>query len=219
MIPVGILSFCGPALILLVSRRLVRLCKIMLMTEPFLTGLLSLAVEFFRIETSNCTYNVYDNPISPTTGKFIYNTTMCGLTCSTDLGPYSPIRRGSTNNIYVIPAPDKLTFDMATLLAAGCCIPAILSLVSMWNKILEINWKKSFGNRDEDERIDRPIEGTNGATIEKMRGVNSLIRVFLTAVEIPVFGGAVLAILIVGERNFFSSQVNYQTEPISSIGR
>jgi hypothetical protein len=129
------------------------------------------------------------------------------------------MRGGSVNNIYVIPAPDKLTFGTATLLAAACCIPAILSLVSMWNKILEINWKSRFGNGDEDERIDKPIEGTNGATIKRMSGVNTLIRMFLSAVEVPVFGAAVLAILIMGERNLFSHQVMYQTEPIASIGK
>ena len=129
------------------------------------------------------------------------------------------MRGGSANNIYVIPAPDKLTFGTATLLAAACCIPAILSLISMWNKILEINWKARFGHGDEDERVDEPIEGTNSATIGKMREVNALVRLFLSAVEIPVFGAAVLAILIIGERNFFSLQVKYQTEPIASIGR
>ena len=89
----------------------------------------------------------------------------------------------------------------------------------MWNKIREINWKTRFGHGDRDERIDEPIEGTNGATIEKMRGINSLIRLFLSAVEIPVFVAAVLAILIIGEMNFWSHQVNYQTEPIASIGK
>lgn len=166
-------------------------------------------------------YDDSGNPISSDPGQFPYNTTydtMCGLTCSVQLGPYSPMRGGSANNIYVIPAPDKLTFNMATLIAAACCIPAILSLVSMWNKILEINWKTRFGNRDENERIDEPIEGTNGATIEKMRSVNALVRLFVSAVEIPVFGAAVLAILILGEWNFFSPQVKYQTEPIASIG-
>jgi hypothetical protein len=117
----------------------------------------------------------------------------------------------------VIPAPDRLSFDTVTLLAAACTIPAILSLVSMWNKILEINWKARFGN--EDEKGDELIEGTNGATVQKMKGVNKLIRLFLSAVEIPLFGAAVLAILILGERNFFSHQVNYQTEPIASIGK
>jgi hypothetical protein len=51
------------------------------------------------------------------------------------------MRQRAQNNIYVVPAPEKLTFGTATLLAAACCIPAILSLVSMWNKILEINCK------------------------------------------------------------------------------
>jgi hypothetical protein len=140
--------------------------------------------------------------------------------CSTGQGPHSPLRGGSANNIYVIPAPDadKLTFDTVVLLAAACCIPAILSLVSMWMKILEINWKSRFGN-NEDEPIDQTISGTNNATVGKMNEVNSLVRTFLSAVEIPVFGAAILAIVIMGERNFFSSQVRYQTEPIASIGR
>jgi hypothetical protein len=129
------------------------------------------------------------------------------------------MRGGSANNIYVIPAPDKLTFGAATLLAAACCIPAILSMVSMWNKILEINWKTRFGSGSEEEPPNEPIEGTNGATVEKMKGVNSLIRSFLSAVEIPVFGSAVFAILIVGEMNFFSQQLRYQSEPMAAIGR
>ena len=61
-------------------------------------------------------------------------------------------------------------------------------------------------------------EGTNGATVESMKGVNSLIRRFLSVVEVPVFGAAVLAILILGEMNFFTKQVRYETEPIASIG-
>ncbi|KAL9074305.1 MAG: hypothetical protein Q9157_004427 [Trypethelium eluteriae] len=115
--------------------------------------------------------------------------------------------------------PEKLTFNTATLLAAACCIPAILSLVSMWNKIVEINWKARFGIADESERMDELIEGTNGATIGRMRGVNDMIRLFLSVVEVPVFSGAVLAILILGESNFFSHQVMWQTEPIRSIGK
>ena len=62
----------------------------------------------------------------------------------------------------------------------------------MWNKILEINWKTRFGDqRQEDE----PIEGTNGATVGTMKGINDLMRIWLTAVEVPVFVAAVLAIL------------------------
>lgn len=76
-----------------------------------------------------------------------------------------------------------------------------------------------FGNRDEDERIDEPIEGTNGATIRMIKSVDTLTKMFLRTVEVPVFIAAALAILIIGERNFFSSQVMYQNEPMSSIGR
>lgn len=172
-------------------------------------------MEFIRISTSPCTTDGDGHPAVFTLGNFTYNTT-CGLICDVDNGPFSPIRGGSANNIYVIPAPDKLTFDTVTLLSAACCIPAILSLVSMWNKIRETNWNNRFGRKE--EPTDAPIEGTNNATIGQMKEVNSLIRFFLSAIEVPVFVGAVLTILILGERNFFSKQVNYQTEPIATIG-
>ncbi len=89
----------------------------------------------------------------------------------------------------------------------------------MWNKILEINWKSRFGAKHKDERANEPIAGTNGATVQKMKGVNKVIRLFLSAVEVPVFGAAVLFILIIGEMNFWSSQVYYQTEPIATVGK
>ena len=125
------------------------------------------------------------------------------------------MRGGAAKDIYVIPAPSILTFGMATLLSAACCIPAVLSLISMWYKILEIKWKKQFGDAEGEDKV---IEGTNGATNAAMAGVKNQIRKFLLVVEIPVFGAAVLAILIIGERNFFSEQIRYQTEPMASIG-
>lgn len=181
-------------------------------------GLLSLTVEFFRTGTSPCTKYDSGELVSSDPTRFGYNTT-CGLVCSTDVGPFSHLRGGSANNIYVIPAPSLITFGAATLLAAACCIPAILSLVSMWNKILQANWKRRWGKKVEDEGSNEPIEGTNGATVEEMNRVNSYIRRFLSAVEAPVFGAAVLAILIAGEMNFWSQPVVYQTEPIASIGK
>ncbi|QSZ32101.1 hypothetical protein DSL72_001670 [Monilinia vaccinii-corymbosi] len=189
---------------------------IFLWTGLIFAGLLSLTVEFIRISTSPCTVDGNGHPVYFTVGNFSYESS-CDLTCDVDSGPHSPMRGGSANNIYVIPAPDKLTFDTVTLLSAACCIPAILSLVSMWNKIRETNWNNRFGRNE--EPIDAPIEGTNNATVGKMKEVNSLIRFFLSAIEVPVFVGAVLAILILGERNFFSKQVAYQTEPIASIGQ
>lgn len=111
---------------------------------------------------------------------------------------------------------------MAMFLAAAECVPAILSLISMWNKILEINWKARRGRgalekeKSEDQGI---IPGTNGATFKGMKDVNQAIRSLLSAVEVPVFGGAWLAVLIIGEINFWSPQVQYHTEPISNIGK
>lgn len=190
---------------------------IFLWTGLVLAGLLSLTVAFFRLSTKDCSFDETYGPISSDPRNFPYNAT-CGLQCDTNY-PVSPMRGGSANNIYVIPAPQALTFGTATLLSAACCIPAILQMVSMWNKILEINWKSRFRNRNQADEADEPIEGTNGATPSQMRGINDIIRKFMSAVEIPLFAAAVLAILIIGEKNFFSTQVHYQTEPMASVGQ
>lgn len=130
------------------------------------------------------------------------------------------MRGGAANNIYVIPAPDRLSFGTATLLAAGCCVHAIIWLVSMWDKILEINLRKTrFRRSDEEEGANETIPGTNGATKRSMNRVNEMIKVVLGVVVIPLFGGAGLAVLIIGERNFFSGPVAYATEPMASVGK
>lgn len=126
------------------------------------------------------------------------------------------MRGGSANNIYIIPAPHTLTFGTATLLAAACCIHAVLCLVSMWDRVLEINWKKRFARKDDDVASGKSEDG--GANTGVMKKVNQTIGFFLRILAIPVFGGAGLGILIVGEINFFSPQVGYQTEPMANIG-
>ncbi|KAF8855957.1 hypothetical protein BDZ45DRAFT_594913 [Acephala macrosclerotiorum] len=198
-------------------------------TGLVLSGLLSLTVEFFRVNPSPCPTDNNGNPIT-SIKSFPYGNTTCGLTCDVNLGPFSPLRQGSANNIYVIPTPQRLTVDTATLFAAGCCIPAILSLVSMWKKILEINWKDRFGDKNQEE-IEKSSEDRDGAELEQsktkteaiknadIKKMNEVIRFFLRAVEVPVFGAAVFAILIMGERNFWSQEVYYQTEPIKAIGQ
>ena len=179
-----------------------------------LLGLLSLTIEFYRVSSVQCKHDEMGNPVSPSAAQFSYDTT-CGLVCDTEQGPFSPIRGGSANEIYVIPEPNKLTFSTATLLSAACCIPAILSLLSMWNRILQINWRARFGGRPAEQVLD----DQDSATIGDMRRADGIIRKWLRAVEIPLYFGAVLAILVLGEMNFFSKQVRYQTEPIASIGR
>ncbi|KAJ5654170.1 hypothetical protein N7490_001173 [Penicillium lividum] len=189
---------------------------IFLWTTLQLAGLLSLTVEFIRITPTICPADDPATSIWAETKAFYYNTT-CGMICKEDVGPTSPLRQGSANNIYVIPAPHQLDFNTATLLAAACCIPAILSMVSMWIKILDGNWEKLIGKRR--KKDNEPISGTNGATPIQMKGITERIRGWLTLIEIPVFVAGVLAIIVKGEMNFWSEPVDYQTEPIASIGQ
>ena len=189
------------------------------MSDSEALGLLSITVELFRVETSRCTQDNAGNPISSDVSKFPYESANCSLRCSVEKGPFSPIRLGATNEIFVIPAPTKLTFGAVTLLAAACCIPAIISILYFWSLILQETWNNRFNGGTESDRRDEPIDGTNGATVGKMLQINGLVRTVLSTVEAPVFAAAVLAILILGEKNFFSKPVDYGTEPIASIGQ
>ncbi|KAL9476458.1 hypothetical protein ACSS6W_006299 [Trichoderma asperelloides] len=189
-----------------------------------LAGLLSLTIEFYRIQTYPCPQDDQGIPISNNPSKFPYgDNTTCGLHCAVGDGPSSPMRQGSANNIYVIPVPRVLTFGTATLLAAGCCVHTIVWMASMTDKVFEnhrgLAARLRLGSGIDDTPADEPISGTNGATKGTMKGVNNKIRYFLSVVAIPVFGGAGLAIIIVGEINFFSGPVSYQVEPLASIGQ
>ncbi|RFN46060.1 hypothetical protein FIE12Z_9661 [Fusarium flagelliforme] len=190
---------------------------IFLWTFLLLIGLLSMTIEFYRIETHDCITDASGNPVSPNVSNFNYTEgNNCGLICSTQDGPRSSMRGGSANNIYVIPAPHTLTFGAATLLAAACCVHAVLCLVSMWDRVLEINWRRRFGRQQEEDEETTEDGGANRGVMKK---VNDTIGFYLKILAVPVFGGAGLAILIVGEINFFSPQVDYQTEPMANIGQ
>ena len=191
---------------------------IFLWTALLLAGLLSLTVEFIRLDTTTCPADDPATIVWAANKTFLYTST-CGMTCG-DGGPSSPLRQDAANNIYVIPVPQRLTFNTATLMAAACCIPAILSLVSMWIKILGDNWKKIQPSRSDKKSGEQGIDATwNGATPQQMTGITNRVRKWLTLIETPVFAGAVSAILIKGEMNFWSGPVQYQTEPIQSIGK
>ncbi|KAI0429039.1 hypothetical protein F5Y09DRAFT_270362 [Xylaria sp. FL1042] len=186
---------------------------IFLWTGLLLAGMLSLTVEFFRTEPHPCSFDGMGMPIdlSILTGA-------CNPSCIYgEGGPYSPIRRDPTNEPAVIPVPQRLSFSAVTLLAAGSSIPPVLTLIFTWEKILEINWKQRWAQ--EEIRSNDPIEGTNGATPKMITFINDTIRNFLSSIQIPVFGGIVVVLLVLGELNFWSRQVAYQTEPISSVGQ
>ncbi|KAG5912579.1 hypothetical protein E4U42_002148, partial [Claviceps africana] len=184
----------------------------------FLGRLLSLTVEFYRADSVRCTVNGQGQALSSDPRAFPYDAQpACNMTCTADTGPQSPMRGGAANNKYVIPAPSRLTFGAGTLLCAACCVHAVLWLMSMMDKILEINWKSRFGISDEVRN--EPIEGTNGATVGNMYLVNETVRFFLSVAVVPIFASAGLAVMIIGEINFFSEQMRYQNEPMASIGQ
>ncbi|CAO2658005.1 Nn.00g072650.m01.CDS01 [Neocucurbitaria sp. VM-36] len=187
---------------------------IFLWTILILCGLVALCVESYRVTPMACEIDGSGREnLSAATFPYGGNTS-CGLTCSEELGPFSTLRGGAAANVNVIPVPKILTFNALMLLSAGFCIPAILSLIFTWDKILEINWKR----RRDTERLDERIEGAN-ITVGEMKGINRVVRLFLSVVEIPLFGGVILTIIGIGEANFFSPQVNYDTEPMGSIGQ
>ena len=177
-------------------------------------GLVGLCVEFYRVTPTDCYFDNANNTLSHGAKKFPYGNAQCGLTCSESAGPFSRMRGGAASNVYVIPAPRILSFNAAMLLAAGFCIPAILSLIFTWDKILEINWNR----RRPEERPDVQIEGAN-MTVGELRGINKVVRQFLGVIEIPLFGGVILTIIGIGEANFFSPQILYQVEPMASLGK
>ncbi|PKK42457.1 hypothetical protein CI102_13232 [Trichoderma harzianum] len=175
-----------------------------------LTGLVCLAIEFFRAQTFPCHENGQGSPISSNFNRFPFGeNTACELVCSENNGPFSPIRVGSANNIYVVPAPRTLTFGATTLVAAGCCIHTVIWMVVMTER---------FNIRAKSYETNKPISGISGTTKSTVNDVNLMIHLFLSAATAPVSGCAAVAIIIVGEINFFSSPVNYQAEPLAAIG-
>lgn len=190
-------------------------------------GLVSLTIVFYRTDTHPCP----SLPRDPSKFPYGQYTKICGLECIPDTTK-SPARGGAGDNVYIIPAPQTLTFSTGILLSAGCCLHTVLCLVLMWTKTLEKNWKRMWGwgtlvqgqqigvsgDDEGEESLHLPIPGTNNATRASMNIINQRIGGFLSIVATLVFGGAGVALLIIGEINFFSKPVNYQTEPMASIG-
>ena len=92
----------------------------------------------------------------------------------------------------------------------------------MWLKILETNWKTRYED-DETRSNTEPTSSEECNAQPRMMESKDKIRLFLAWFReyyvYPIFGAAVLAILIIGERNLFSTQVRYQTEPVVNIGQ
>jgi hypothetical protein len=93
----------------------------------------------------------------------------------------------------------------------------------MWNKILELNFKRRFLMEEERRWEYEPFESADDPLVDPlvamMERPKIYVKIFLATTEIPLFSGAIFLILFIGERNFFSPQVSYQTESISSPGK
>ncbi|KAI8933745.1 hypothetical protein NX059_009459 [Plenodomus lindquistii] len=177
-------------------------------------GLIGICVEFYRVTPTECSSDLNNGTLHFDVAHFPYGNVQCDMKCSEKDGPFSPMRGGAAGNVNIVPVPRVLTFNAGMLLAAGFCIPAILSLVFTWDKILEINWRR----RAPVEKQDDVIEGAN-MTVRELKGVNNVVRKFLGVIEIPLFGGVIITLIGVGEANFFSPQIRYDTEPMASIGQ
>ncbi|KAI1326534.1 hypothetical protein F5Y16DRAFT_374484 [Xylariaceae sp. FL0255] len=190
---------------------------IFIWTSLVLTGMLSLTVEFFRSQSHPCSFDNDGNPINP--NQFPYQNADCNLNCIIgDGGPFSPIRAGgATNNIYVIPQPEIFTFGTVALLAAGASIPPVLTLIFTWEKILERNWRRIYDRNQ--ERLGEKIDGTNGATWGLMKNITVNVENAGKIILTFIFGSIVFVIVVIGEINFWSPQVLYETELFSSVGQ
>ena len=188
---------------------------IFLWTALTLAGLLALAIEFYRVHPIVCPDEI------PGGKAFPFGDVDCGMLTCNEADTFSPLRAGPAANIGVIQIPTILTLNTGMLLATACCVPAVVSMMFTWDKILALHWKRRFGPHEhhEENRNNEPIEGTNGATEAHMNSINGAIRRVLSLIEVPLFGGAVVTILVVGEINFFSPQLQWQTEPIASVGQ
>lgn len=187
---------------------------IFLWTIMIFAGLISLCVEFYRVSPTDCGNALNNGTLPFDAAHFPYGSAQCDIRCSEEDGPFTAMRGGAAGNVNVVPVPKILTFNAAMLLSAGFCIPAILSLIFTWDKILDINWRK----RAPAQQLDEIIEGAN-ITVQELRGINSVVRKFLSVLEIPLCGGVIVALIGIGEANFFSPQVQYDTEPMASIGQ
>ncbi|KAK0381350.1 hypothetical protein CLIM01_01319 [Colletotrichum limetticola] len=179
-------------------------------TSLLLAGLVSLAVEFYRSNSIPCYQDNNGNPISSDPRKFPYgDSPLCGITCSQTDGPFSRLRQKAASEIFVVPRPNELRFGNAMFLAVACCVPAIISLISMRNKIVITDWiKRQNGPQKE-----------KGNESDESKDIHRTFSGFLNLIEIFVFGGAALAILILGEINLWSPQMDYHTEPFGSVGQ
>jgi hypothetical protein len=93
-----------------------------------------------------------------------------------------------------------MTFNTAILFSAACCVPAILNLFSMWQKVLLANYMKIWGKDKDKHKKEEQL-----LTIEEKeaRLRDKRIRLGLGLVELLVIAVFIMAIVVLGMRTFF----------------
>lgn len=193
-----------------------------------LAGLLSLIVAFYRADPKSCR-DGSGNIVTWST--FESTPDICGP-CDSE---HTLIRKDPSNPAQWILAPHVgMTINTATLLSAACCIPSILSLLSVWTKVMHLNWLKRW-RRNDRSGSDPELAGGGGdnASMQPQQGrpeddedaaraerfMEKRIKLVLGLVERIVFTACILAIVVLGERNFWSHEMREGVEPITSIGQ
>ena|ERR1700744_6022163 len=77
---------------------------------------------------------------------------------------------------------------------------------------------QSCANTQQDHHKKGQDDNSNAENEKEIRNINNIVTSLLSLVEVPVFSVAVLTLLIFGERDFWSPQMKYQTEPIATVG-
>ncbi|KAL1837193.1 hypothetical protein VTJ49DRAFT_4165 [Mycothermus thermophilus] len=209
----GVLQFCaiGALVAPITARRSktylrIKGINVMSAWAILLAGSLAMIVSvLYRVEPTACSDDGSGQPILRGS-KFPYGNTTCGLTCSVEEGTFTSLRRGPADSVHVVPAPTVFPFRAAAGFAAACFIST--SLVPIWS-VLESSWKKSVVVR---------FMATESTASQRGKVLKAVGK-FLRRVEVFMFGGAVIALVIIGEWNFWSEPMMWDTEPLSNVSQ
>lgn len=126
-----------------------------------------------------------------------------------------------------------ITINTGLGLSVGFCVPAVLSMASIWLKLVReklpglATYLPNWNSDDSESQSNMAAAWTDEIwrnehiTPEERhedKKRNDVIRRGLGLVERVVFSAVIVAIVILGERNFWSVEMRAGVEPMSSVG-
>lgn len=191
----------------------------------FPSGLVSLAIAFFRAQKQDCV-DEQGNILHD-----VSDVTQCTLNCAFH---DTPIRADSNNPMQPNFAPRKgITLNTGFLLSTAFCVLAFLSIVTMWNQVVLDNARRLGFVPHEDVSILPKMPRRKDESDQSRGGVrglldwishppdnfsSGLIRLGLHLIEMLVYSAAMLAIIIISEITFWSADLRAGVEPMTSVG-